>query len=103
MAAAKLIAVLTLVSVVTFLLLEMIPVTPLRDAPEGASPEMRAAAAERFGLDGPLVQRYLEWVGNALQGDLGRSMQTQVPVTDAIVERLRSLWNSRDCRFSSRC
>ncbi|MBM4468562.1 ABC transporter permease subunit [Rhodococcus hoagii] len=88
-AAAKLIAVLTLVSVVTFLLLEMIPGDPLAAMlPEGASPEMRAAAAERFGLDGPLVQRYLEWVGNALQGDLGRSMQTQVPVIDAIVERL---------------
>ncbi len=51
MAAAKLIAVLTLVSVVTFLLLEMIPGDPLAVMlPEGASPEMRAAAAERFGL-----------------------------------------------------
>ncbi|WP_258195571.1 ABC transporter permease [Rhodococcus sp. OK519] len=89
MNAAKLVVVLFLVSVVTFLLLEMIPGDPLAAMlPEGATPEMRAAAAERFGLDGPLVQRYLEWVGNALHGDLGRSMQSQVPVTDAILDRL---------------
>lgn len=86
---AKLIVVLFLVSVVTFLLLEMIPGDPLAAMlPDGATPEMRAAAAERFGLDGSLLHRYLEWVGNALHGDLGRSMQSQVPVTDAILERL---------------
>ncbi|MEU1525430.1 ABC transporter permease [Nocardia rhamnosiphila] len=86
---AKLVAVLVLVSISTFLLLEMIPGDPLATLlPEGATPEMRAAAAERFGLDGPLWQRYFEWLGSALHGDLGRSMQSQVPVTDAILERL---------------
>ncbi|MGW5381257.1 ABC transporter permease [Nocardia sp. NPDC003963] len=86
---AKLLAVLALVSISTFLLLEMIPGDPLATLlPEGATPEMRAAAAERFGLDGPLLQRYFEWLGSALQGDLGRSMQSQLPVTDAILERL---------------
>ncbi|MEU1957143.1 ABC transporter permease [Nocardia rhamnosiphila] len=86
---AKLLAVLALVSISTFLLLEMIPGDPLATLlPEGATPEMRAAAAERFGLDGPLLQRYFEWLGSALQGDLGRSMHSQVPVTDAILERL---------------
>ncbi|ABH00091.1 ABC peptide transporter, permease component (plasmid) [Rhodococcus jostii RHA1] len=86
---AKLLAVLVLVSILTFFLLEMIPGDPLATLlPEGATPEMRAAAAERFGLDGPLIERYLEWLGGVLQGDLGRSMQSQVPVADAILERL---------------
>ncbi|OLL21297.1 ABC transporter permease [Rhodococcus sp. M8] len=85
----KLLAVLLLVSVTTFLLLEMLPGDRLASVlPDGATPEMRAAAEERFGLDGPPVQRYFEWLGGALQGDLGRSMQSQVPVTQAIVERL---------------
>ncbi|WP_459546406.1 ABC transporter permease [Nocardia sp. X0981] len=79
---AKLAAVLLLVSISTFLLLEMTPGDPLATLlPEGATPEMRAAAAERFGLDGPLPERYVEWLGSALQGDLGRSMQSQLPVT----------------------
>ena len=86
---AKLLAVLVLVSILTFLLLELIPGDPLATLlPEGATPEMRAAAAERFGLDGPVYERYLEWLGAALQGDLGRSMQSQIPVADAILERL---------------
>ena len=86
---AKLVTVLFLVSIVTFLLLELIPGDPVAAMlPAGATPEMRAAAVERYGLDGPLVMRYFEWLGNALQGDLGRSMQSQVPVTEAIMERL---------------
>ena len=86
---AKLVAVLALVSVLTFMLMEMIPCDPLATIlPEGATPEMRTAAAERFGLEGPVYQRYLEWLGAAFQGDLGRSMQTQMPVADAILERL---------------
>ncbi len=86
---AKLAAVLLLVSISTFLLLELTPGDPLATLlPEGATPEMRAAAAERFGLDGPLLERYVEWLGSALQGDLGRSMQSQLPVTDAILDRL---------------
>lgn len=86
---AKLAAVLALVSVLTFLLMELIPGDPLATIlPEGATPEMRAAAAERFGLEGPIHQRYLEWLGGAVHGDLGRSMQTQMPVAEAILERL---------------
>ena len=87
--AAKLATVLVLVSVATFALLEFIPGDRLASVlPEGATPEMRAAAEERFGLDGSPAERYFTWLGHALQGDLGRSMQSQVPVTESILERL---------------
>ena len=87
--AAKLSAVLILVSISTFLMLELIPGDPVAAMlPAGATPEMREAAIERFGLGGPLIPRYFEWLGNAVQGDLGRSMHSQVPVTEAIFERL---------------
>jgi peptide/nickel transport system permease protein len=86
---ATLVVVLLLVSVAAFLLLELIPGDPLATLlPEGATPEMRAQVEAAYGLDQPLWQRYLEWFGNALQGDLGRSLQSQVPVTEAILERL---------------
>jgi peptide/nickel transport system permease protein len=41
-----------------------------------------------FGLDRPLPVQYLSWVGHALQGDLGRSWFTTIPVTDSIRQAL---------------
>lgn len=41
-----------------------------------------------FGLDRPLVAQYLSWVGHALQGDLGRSWFTTIPVSDSIQQAL---------------
>jgi peptide/nickel transport system permease protein len=43
---------------------------------------------EKLGLDQSPVQQYVIWIGNALQGDLGRSYFTQRPVFEAIVSRL---------------
>jgi len=86
---ATLLTVLLVVSMAAFLLLELIPGDPLATLlPEGATPEVRAQVEAAYGLDQPLWRRYLEWLGGALQGDLGRSLQSQVPVTDAIFERL---------------
>jgi peptide/nickel transport system permease protein len=42
-----------------------------------------------MGLDRPLVVQYVEWVGGALTGDLGRSIQYDVPVGGLILSRLR--------------
>ncbi|WP_250212896.1 ABC transporter permease [Acrocarpospora catenulata] len=86
---AKLVLVLFLVSVAAFLLLELIPGDPLDTLlPEGATAETRAQLEELYGLNDPMVARYLHWLGGALQGDLGRSFQTQLPVTQAILERV---------------
>ena len=51
---------------------------------ETATPADIARMNHEFGLDRPLWQQYLAWLGNALQGDLGRSWFTTVPVTDSI-------------------
>lgn len=85
---ARFLTLLFLVSVGTFLLLELIPGDPIDSlVPEGASEEVREAAREQYGLDQPLVQRYLTWIGGVLQLDFGRSFATQVPVADMIAER----------------
>jgi peptide/nickel transport system permease protein len=86
---ATLLVVLLLVSMAAFLLLELIPGDPLATLlPEGATPEVRAQVEAAYGLDQPLWKRYVDWLGHALQGDLGRSLQSQVPVSHAIFERL---------------
>lgn len=41
-----------------------------------------------FGLDRPIHEQYAIWIGNVLQGDLGRSWRTDLPVSQMIVERL---------------
>lgn len=51
---------------------------------ETATPEDIARMNHQFGLDLPLWQQYLNWLGNALHGDLGVSWFTTVPVSDSI-------------------
>lgn len=84
----KLLALLFLVTVAVFLLLELIPGDPVdRLVPEDATPEMREEARRLYGLDQPLIERYVSWIGGVVQGDFGRSFQTRVPVASLIVER----------------
>lgn len=42
----------------------------------------------QMGLDRPLVVQYFVWLGNALQGDLGKSLWEKRPVTESIRMRL---------------
>lgn len=85
---ARFVLLLVMVSIAVFMLLELIPGDPV-DAlvPEGATPEMREQVREMYGLNDPLVHRYLSWLGGILQGDFGRSFQTRMPVAQAIAER----------------
>ena len=55
---------------------------------EGATPESIAALNESLGLDRPVIVQYLDWLLHALQGDLGVSPITHIPVTEAILQRL---------------
>ncbi|MGH1561563.1 ABC transporter permease [Mumia sp. DW29H23] len=85
---ARFFLLLFLVTVAVFLLLDLIPGNPV-DAilPPDATPEQRAAAAEQYGLNDPMYQRYLDWLGGILHGDFGRSFQTGLSVSDQILER----------------
>jgi len=55
---------------------------------QNATPETVELKKQELGLDRPLLQRFGDWVSNALQGDLGTSWFTGQPVTDAISSRL---------------
>lgn len=55
---------------------------------ETATPQDIAVMNAQFGLDQPLVPRYFTWLGNALQGDLGVSWFTTVPVADSVKQAL---------------
>ncbi|MCG0284161.1 ABC transporter permease [Streptomyces sp. PSAA01] len=51
---------------------------------ETATPADIARMNHQFGLDRPLWEQYVSWLGHAFTGDLGRSWFTTVPVADSI-------------------
>ncbi len=84
-----LIATLFFVSVLVFVVIRVLPGDPalIILGTEG-SPEAAARLRRALGLDRPLAVQYVEWVGRALRGDLGRSIQYDVPVTSLILSRM---------------
>src|SRR2546427_8777918 len=52
------------------------------------SPEATARLREAMGLNRPIAIQYAHWLGSALRGDLGVSIQYDVPVARLIVSRL---------------
>lgn len=83
--------VLLAVSVLVFLLLELLPGdTAVAIAGKGgdASPEAVEAIRQQLGLDRPLPVRYLDWLGGVLSGDFGASYSTGQPVLEALANRV---------------
>lgn len=85
----QLIPVLLIVTFVTFALLNLLPgdVT-LELLGSDATPSAIARVRAELRLGDPLVVRYLRWLGQALQGDLGRSFITGEPVMAALARSL---------------
>ncbi|WP_377293655.1 ABC transporter permease [Rhizobium sp. SG2393] len=71
------------VSIVTFVISNLIPGDPARAiAGDRATPEIIAGIREKLGLDLPLYQQYLIYLKGVLHGDLGTSIRTSRPVLD---------------------
>ncbi|MCA0942272.1 ABC transporter permease [Salipiger pacificus] len=58
---------------------------------QSATPESLAALRSELGLDVPALQRYFDWLGGILTGDMGRSMASGQPVSDLLWPRF---WNT---------
>ena len=86
---ATLAAVLTLVSVLAFLLIYLIPGDVAAEiAGPTASREQVDLIREHYGLNRPFLERVAIWYGHVLRGDLGTSFLFKRPVGELIVERL---------------
>ena len=78
-----------LVTVIVFALVRLTPGDPvLVYAGEEKDPVALDALRHEYGLDQPIPVQYASWLTHALRGDLGRSLRTRQPVTEAIVERI---------------
>jgi len=87
---------LVLSSIVVFLGVRALPGDPARAlAGEEATPETLAAIRADLGLDDPLPQQYLAFLGQLVRGDLGTSVRTGQPVTELVAATLPvTLWLS---------
>ena len=78
------------VTLVAFFLLFVIPADPAQMmAGRGYTNEQTIASIrEQLGLDDPFLQQYVRYVGNLLQGNLGRSYLQKSAVSELILSRL---------------
>lgn len=75
-------------SIIVFLMMALIPGDPATAILGNyATPDNVARLNAQLGLDKPLPQQYLIWLGNLLHGDLGRSFALNRPVLDEVMER----------------
>src|SRR4051812_24976934 len=78
-----------LVSFCGFVMLHIAPGDPvLIYAGEERDPVSLAQIRHSLGLDEPVPVQYVAWLGRVIHGDLGRSIRTRQPVSEAILERL---------------
>ena len=80
---------LLVISILTFLLVRLIPGDPaILIAGEEATPEALAGIRERLGLDRPLAEQYLIYLGSLVKGDLGQSIRSKQPVAGELAARI---------------
>jgi peptide/nickel transport system permease protein len=77
------------VSILMFVLLNLLPGSAaLQLLGPQATPEQIAKLNDELGFNRPPVQRYLEWLGNFVRGDLGKSIVSKQPVAQVLPEKL---------------
>ena len=78
------------ISLILFTVLAMSPGDPFSEMATNPNvpPEVREALRASFGLNDPIMVRYLRWLSAMAQGDWGFSFASRVNVDDLILQRL---------------
>jgi peptide/nickel transport system permease protein len=86
---AAIVPVMAVVAVIVFLLIHLSPGDPAAlIAGDLATVDDIAKLRGALGLDKPIWEQFLIWVGKLLTGDLGTSIFTQVPVVQLLGQRI---------------
>ena len=81
--------VLWVTSVLVFALMNALPGDPAAGLVGiDATPELIEATKRRLGLDKPLVERYANWIWDALRGDLGHALINEVSINETFARRV---------------
>src|SRR5207244_890964 len=79
------------ISLILFVLLALAPGDPFGELATNPNipPEVREALRVKFGIDDPILVRYLRWLVAMLHGDWGFSFTSRVDVDRLILQRIR--------------
>ena len=81
---------LLLVGLLVFVLMRLIPGDPaLLILGDSATPEQLAALQAEYGLNKPLPLQFVHWLGQVVQGDLGRSITSGEEVLPLLLQRFQ--------------
>jgi len=79
------------ISIVVFLMLKLVPGDPaIALLGPQAEPRDIEILRRAWGLDRPIPEQYVTWLGHVVRGDLGLSLEQRVPVTDLVLTRFKN-------------
>ncbi len=73
--------------VVTFFLMHIVPGSPFAQHEDKMPPEIRAQVEAKYGLDRPLMEQFITYLGNTLRGDFGISFIKPSTNVNEILDR----------------
>ena len=76
------------ISIIVFVVARMIGDPTVLLVPPEAGPEEIADLRTRLGIDRPIYEQYLTFIGNALRGDFGQSFKWKEPALGLVLDRL---------------
>jgi peptide/nickel transport system permease protein len=78
------------ISLILFTVLAMAPGDPFQEMATNPNvpPQVREALRESFGLNDPVMVRYLRWLAAMAKGDWGFSFASRIDVDDLILQRV---------------
>jgi peptide/nickel transport system permease protein len=83
------------ISIIVFVIIQLPPgdyleshIAELRSQGESVDQRRIEFLRQEYGLDKPMYQQYLVWVGGLLHGDLGWSFEYELPVSDVVGDRM---------------
>lgn len=84
------IPLMLIISICVFMFIHVLPGDPARTlAGKEATAEEIEAVREEFGLNDPLIVQYANYMKNLFRGDMGRSLKSNLPVSELIWSRFQ--------------
>jgi peptide/nickel transport system permease protein len=83
------IPVLFAMSVFVFLMIRLVPGDPVRTMLGFRATDVNVAAVRtQLGLDRPILDQYVSWIGDVFRGNLGRDFVSDAPLTELLSQRI---------------
>src|SRR5258708_6864203 len=83
------VVVFVIVSVLAFVLMHSVPGGPFDEEKAPLPPAAKENILRKYGLDKPLYEQYLRYMGSAAQGDFGTSFQSP---TESVTQLIARAW-----------